>query len=263
MVPVLFVVAAALQVAVGIASPAAQAPPPCPAGASTRIAEFQLEGDSVPWAACEDLQRRDGALVLVSAAGAEEWFTKGYEPYTQGGDEDYYLNLTKAKVMSSKADILAVELLSKTHLTYELVKQAVPPMVSTGVRTFVGSRAASVDTTFSDMGDDASGYGFPSVSTYVINKTAAAAGEPPILDMRKYLNVSHIADGMVGGHLPIARFVFPISGSARYWDMIAAGVPDMKGSREQGVWFRFQQVDCSSAAGGGGAAAAAAAAAAA
>jgi hypothetical protein len=80
----------------------------------------------------------------------------GYEPYTQGADEDYYLNLTKAKVMSSKADILAVKLLSEnySHLTYELVKSAVPPMVSTGVRTFVGSRAASVDTALSDMGED-------------------------------------------------------------------------------------------------------------
>ena len=26
--------------------------------------------------------------------------------------------------------------------------------------------------------------------------------------------------------------------------MVAAGVPDMKGSREQGVWFRFQQIGC-------------------
>ena len=59
----------------------------------------------------------------------------------------------------------------------------------------------------------------------------------------------------MGGILPVAHFRFPVrptspylpknfSGS-RYWDMIAAPVPDMKGSREQGVWFRFQQVACS------------------
>ena len=26
--------------------------------------------------------------------------------------------------------------------------------------------------------------------------------------------------------------------------MVAAGTPDMQGSREQGVWFRYQQIEC-------------------
>ena len=239
------------------------APPSCPAGAATRVAQFELNGTA--WAACEDLQRRDGALVLVSDAGRQEWFEQGYEPYTQGGDEQYYLNFSKKQVMGAKADILAVALLgpNSPHLTYELVKSAVPPMVSTGVRTFVGSRAASVDTTFSDMGEDANGYGFPSVSSYVVNLTAIAAGEPPIQDIRKHFNQSYVADGMIGGHLPVVRFSFPVSASSpylpnrtaanagqRHWDMIAAAAPDMKGSREQTVWFRFQQVVCAD---GGGA----------
>ena len=30
----------------------------------------------------------------------------------------------------------------------------------------------------------------------------------------------------------------------RYWTMVASGAPDMKGSREQTVWFRFQQIEC-------------------
>ena len=29
------------------------------------------------WAACEDLQRPDGAMVLMSADGDAEWFEKG------------------------------------------------------------------------------------------------------------------------------------------------------------------------------------------
>ena len=112
---------------------------------------------------------------------------QGYQPFTQGDDGDlpttqYYLNLTKAKVMGSKSDALAVKLLSAnySHLTYELVKSAVPPMRTTGVRTFVGSRAASVDTSFSDLGEDANRYGFPSISAHVMNLTAIADGEPPL-----------------------------------------------------------------------------------
>ena len=61
--------------------------------------------------------------------------------------------------------------------------------------------------------------------------------------------MSYAADGLVGGHLPVVRFVLPISPTspflpknasfaARYWDMVAAAVPDMNGTREQSVWFR-------------------------
>jgi hypothetical protein len=233
---------------------AAAVPLSCPDEAQTRVAEFELNGTQC--ISCEDLQRRDGTLALVCSNGDIEWFEKGYEPYTQGSDDEYYLNLTKQVVMGAKADILAVKLLSAnyTHLSYELVKSAVPPMRSTGVRTFVGSRAASVDTSLGDLGNDANGYGFPSISAYVINLTAIHAGEPAIDDFHKHINTSYVADGQLGGHLPIVRFSFPVSrkspylpkgeNGSRHWDMIAAGVPDMKGSREQSVWFRFQQTSC-------------------
>ena len=234
---------------------AAAALPQCPPGAAAAVARFELDG--VAWAACEDLQRRDGALAIVSADGTTEWFEQTYEPYTQGAEERYYLNLTKRAVMSAKADILAVKLLSAnyTHLTHALVKSAVPPMITTGVRTFVGSRAASVDTSLSDLGEDANGYGFPSVSSRVMNLSNIAMGGPPIADIRKHINTPFVADGIVGGHLPVVRFSFPVSqgspylapghnGTAQYWDMVAAGAPDMKGSREQTVWFKFQHISC-------------------
>jgi len=114
-------------------SPAAS----CPPGAPTQVAAFALNGTS--WVACESLRRvNDAALALVPSVGATQWFAQGYQPFTQGDDGDlpttqYYLNLSKAKVMSSKADALAVKLLSAnySHLTYELVKSAVPPYVHT------------------------------------------------------------------------------------------------------------------------------------
>lgn len=248
----------ALWLAASMAHVAALNVPQCPAAAQTVIARFEMGG--VAWIACEDLQRRDGAVAIVSTDGITEWFEQSYEPYTQGAEDNYYLNLTKRAVMSAKADVLAVKLLSAnyTHLTYELVKSAVPPMVKTGVRTFVGSRAASVDTSLSDLGEDANGYGFPSVSSRVINLTNIAAGGLPIADIQKHINTSFVADGMVGGHLPVVRFSFPIrqdspylapgqtNGTSRYWDMVAAGAPDMKGSREQTVWFKFQEIRCDS-----------------
>ena len=91
--------------------------------------------------------------------------------------------------------------------------------------------------------------GFPPVQSYVMNLSALAAGEPPIKDFKQYLNFSFIADGLVGGHEPNVIFYFPVlqnvtAPKSRYWTMIAAPVSDMKGGREQSVWFRFQQLEC-------------------
>ena len=219
----------------------------CPSGMAL-LESFVINGSA--WVACEDLQRRDGALVLLSSAGRAEWFEMGYEPYTQGADDEYYLSLSKSAVMASSQDLLGLDLLSAnySYITYEAVKRAVPPMVHTGIRTFVGSRSASVDTSLSDLGEDGTGYGFPSVSRYVINLTAIHAGEPMIQDIRQHINTSFVADGQVGGHLPVVRFSLPVSKSSpyllpnatgtRHWDMVAAAVPDMRGSREQSVWVR-------------------------
>lgn len=84
-----------------------------------------------------------------------------------------------------------------------------------------------------------------------MNLTAIAMGEPAVHDFINYVNFSAMADGLVGGSLPNVIFYFPIikqnfSGytGSRYWTMIAAPVSDMKGGREQDVWFRFHQVSC-------------------
>ena len=104
-------------------------------------------------AACEDLQEPGGAIALVCSSGIVEWFSKGYEVYGSAHDDDFYLNLTKDAVHSSTtADILGIKLLSRnySHLTWELVASAVPPIRNSGgARAFTGSRGSSVDTTFS------------------------------------------------------------------------------------------------------------------
>ena len=96
------------------------ATPACPAG--SLVDAFQINGTA--WAACEDLQRPDGAIVLASSSGEIEWFSKGYEPYTQGSPSDYYLNLTARTVSNAKADLLAIALLNHSQITWELVERA-------------------------------------------------------------------------------------------------------------------------------------------
>ena len=56
----------------------------CP-GSTSPIDSFEIDGTA--WRACEDLQVPDGALVLVSADGEEEWFPKTYSMYGSSNDK--------------------------------------------------------------------------------------------------------------------------------------------------------------------------------
>ena len=76
-----FVLAAAVAcLATTIAAAAAAQ---CPGG--TALVDAFAGSDGERWAACEDLQTPGGDIVLVSATGHTERFSKGYEVY--GGEK--------------------------------------------------------------------------------------------------------------------------------------------------------------------------------
>ena len=255
----------------------------CPAGTTTLEPSFSAEGKS--WAACEDLKTPGGGIALVPDSGEVVWMPKTYEPFAPKPDSEYYLGLGKETVLGAKWDMMGQHILNGCDAsdrvgkhcepTFAQVESALPVMrysrgnkeargggrqewmcspysEESGVRTFVGSRSASVDATFSDHADDCSDNGFPRPQTYVMNLTAIANGEPAIKDFINYVNFSAMADGLVGGLLPNVVFYFPVlkqnfstwGSQSRYWTMIASPVADMEGGREQSVWFRFQQVVC-------------------
>eukprot|EP00966_Prymnesium_polylepis_P166756 3854484-Prymnesium_polylepis.2 len=195
---------------------ASRAPGACPDASMTIVDSFDLRGTT--WTACEDLQRPGGSIALVSAAGAIEWFGKTYEQYGSaplGSDDAYYLNLTKAAAVSATTDVLATTLL-ESEITWERVASAVPPIRHAGTRTFVGSRGSVADMTFNDAGEDAAGYGFPPAVSFVFNLTNLAEGGSPILDAAQYVNYSGMAEGLLGGHLPIVIFYFPVVSDSPY-----------------------------------------------
>ena len=246
---------------------AASAGATCPAG--TSLVDTFEDSAGASWSACEDLQQPGGSIALVpQQAGDIEWFSKGYEWYgaaPSGSDDDYYLDMNKSTAVNSKVDILAVKLLNQSGgITWDAVESAVPPIRSAGVRAFVGSRGSVADTTFNDAGEDAAGYGFPPALSFVFNLTNQAEGGTPfgIADKKgpkpsDYINKSAMAEGLVGGHLPIVVFYYPVAADSpylpkdakgsRYWTMVASGEPDMKGSTQQSVYFRYQQLECAGA----------------
>ena len=212
----------------------------CPTHA-TQVDNFTT-ADGVVWLACEDISTPGGGITLVPAQGTVVHLTKTFEPYSPAPDEEYYLGLGKEKVLAAKWDMLGDAVLNQcdektatTGLcepTWNRVEMAVPVMrysqgnkgasgnnfmcspysPESGVRTFTGSRSASVDATFSDHADDCTDNGFPRPQGYVMNLTAVAMREPPILDFLHYLNFSSMAEGLVGGDkgYPNLIFYFPI-----------------------------------------------------
>jgi hypothetical protein len=159
-------------------------------------------------------------------------------------------------VPNKQIDLLALALLEKDTLSWQDVELANPPMA---MGNFVGSRESSVDTVFGLNGEDSNAYGFPSPTDYVMNLSNILEGGAPMSGVKTaapHYNTSKVADGLIGGHLPIAHYHFPVLQSSPYlppgvnmtetrsWDMIAAAMPSTNGSRENYVWFRFQQIAC-------------------
>ena len=63
-------------------------------------------------------------------------------------------------------------------------------------------------------------------------------------------DIAAAAEGMVGDVIPTAFFYLPMLGNTtasqhRYWTKFVVAVPDMHGNREQDVWQRYQQIECS------------------
>lgn len=56
--------------------------------------------------ACEDLQRPDGAIVLVSGTGQREWFEKTHSIYGSADETQFYLGLTKSAAVAAKVFFL-------------------------------------------------------------------------------------------------------------------------------------------------------------
>ena len=84
--------------------------------------------------------------------------------------------------ITAASDLLGIDILSKKYaeVTWDLVAAAVPPIQTTGVRAFVGSRGSVTDTTFNDAGEGAYVGTFPPALTYVFNLTNIAQGGKPL-----------------------------------------------------------------------------------
>lgn len=175
-------------------------------------------------AAFENVEERAGSLVYAGLQGVALSLPKSLAP-TSVPPGAAYRGRTVEDVANSKQDFLSRELLrGKEDPVYAEVAAALPPL---RVPSFVGTRESDEKPTFD--------YGGFSDEIYVdVGKLFA-----PIREARAQGNVW---EGLVGGWLPVNRFVFP-TGEQEYWEetMFALEAPGHFWTLP--VWYRVLHVE--------------------
>lgn len=172
----------------------------------------------------ENVQDRKGSLVYVGKQGLILALPKSLEP-TSVAQASLYRGRTMDEIGRARADVLGAELLAgNDDPSYADVAAALPPL---RVPTFVGTRHSDEKPTYD--------YGGFSDEIYV------DAGKifTEIQDAR---NKHDVWEGLVGGWLPVVRFVFP-AGEQRYWEETIFADVEPGHFWTQPVWYRVLLVD--------------------
>jgi hypothetical protein len=172
----------------------------------------------------ENVEDRKGSIVYVGQQGLILALPKSLEP-TSAAQASLYRGRTMDEIGTARTDVLGAELLKgNDDPSYADVAAALPPL---RVPTFVGTRHSDEKPTYD--------YGGFSDEIYV------DAGKifTEIQDAR---NKHDVWEGLVGGWLPVVRFVFP-AGEQRYWEETIFADVEPGHFWTQPVWYRVLLVD--------------------
>jgi len=171
------------------------------------------------YAVFENLTDRKGNIIYISREGESVCLPKSLEP-TFASESSFYLGKTYEEITQSKKDILAEEILKKDNdPTFEEVAACLPPL---RVPTFVGTNHCVDKPTFE--------YGGFSNEIYVdVGKVF-----PVIHEQRLKYNVW---EGLIGGWLPVVRYLFPLDEGA-YWEEVIFADETSPNYWTQPTWFR-------------------------
>lgn len=171
----------------------------------------------------EELKDRRGAILYVGKTGVALTLPKSLEP-TTATPGTLYRGRAEEEVAKSQTDILGQELLAGTaDPDYQAIAAALPPL---RVPSFVGTRESDDKPTFA--------FGAFSDEIYVdLGKLFAG-----IRDARAK---NDVWEGLVGGWLPVNRFVFPINDNEYWEETMFAEEPGHFWT--QPIWYRALRVD--------------------
>ena len=180
-----------------------------------------------PYAIVEDFAHRDGALRFVDADGVRLELAKTLE--SNEPDARVFLGHSAREILASPDDMLAAQILATPgDPDYAEVAAAIPPIgdFKSGAHSFVGT-PDSIDT----------------IGVFYGGRTPnfdPAVYDPAIDAVRKQ---GKVMDGLVGGYLPVLRFVYPQDEHVWTEMLVFAPLRMVNGNdRAQPVWYRVTRI---------------------
>lgn len=184
-------------------------------------------GRGVRCAVLEDFAEQNGRLIFADRRGVRLALPKTSEA-TSADSRGLYFGHTMTEILNSPTDLLGAEVLRKPgDPEYADIAAALPPIRNMSTYTFLGNHG-----NFDKIGF---GYG---------GRTAnfdPAPYDPPIATIREK---GEVRDGLIGGYLPIVRFVYPQSEDS--WSEMIAFAPlrvSNGNNRVQPVWYRISKIE--------------------
>jgi hypothetical protein len=175
----------------------------------------------------ENFKDQMGHMLFVDTRGAFADLAKSLEP-TFANPASLYRGHTLKEVMESDHDLLGGEILAKPgDPEYDEVAACFPPLTKMRTYTFVGTHE-----TIDKLGFEYGGR-TPSFNP--------APYDPQIVNI---LKEGKVWDGLVGGWLPIVRFVYPQD--QNNWTEMIVFAPlhiENGNDRIQPVWYRVSRVE--------------------
>ncbi|MFO1477761.1 MAG: hypothetical protein U1F98_14060 [Verrucomicrobiota bacterium] len=175
----------------------------------------------------EDFSQTNGHLLFVGAGGVKLDLSKTAEP-TWADPAGLYRGHTLEDVFKSEHDLLGDEILARPgDPDYAEVAACVPPISKTFTETFVGTPECQ-----------------EKVGVFYGGATPnldPAAFHPAI---RKVRDAGRVLEGLLGGWLPVLRFVYPESpGTWSEWTVYAPLRMENGNSHVQPVWYRLCRIE--------------------
>lgn len=188
---------------------------------------YDRAGKTVSYAVFEDFAHRDGHIKFVTLHGVQIDLPKSSEP-TSAEPGSLYLGHTLDEIRNSTSDLLGNEVLAKEgDPEYEEVARVFPPLRKIKTYSFVGT----------PMTQDKVGFVYG-------GRTPNFDPAPYYPAINKIREDGKVLDGVVGGYLPILRFVYP-EPDASWTEMVAFAPLRMSNDNEriQPVWYRIVRVE--------------------
>lgn len=179
--------------------------------------------------ALEDFTQKTGHVLALDENGVVFDLPKSLES-TEADPAKLYLGHTREEIVASGADLLADEILAvPSDPTYERIAGIFPPLtnVRLGTYSFIGT-PNSFDKIWFQYGGRS-----PNFDPVVL--------QPTIDGVR---HARKVWDGLVGGYLPVLRFVYPETDAT--WTELIAFAPFRTtngNDRVQPAWYRVSRVE--------------------